>query len=116
VDSCPSHAISLAPVSYPPPQAKTDEASQALLALAESKLKQERMAAGIAQATDDADERQIAEAVAASNRLMAEDLIRESGYLLPQSDNVRALLKELLDAPQGEEFPADTVKRLLELL
>lgn len=116
VDSCPSHAISLAPVSFPPPQPKSAEAAAALLALAESKTTQARIAAGVAQGSGDTALGQVAEAVAMSNRLMAEDLLRESGYLLPQSDNVRALLQCLLDEPQGEGFPADVVKRLLALL
>jgi Fe-S-cluster-containing dehydrogenase component len=116
VDSCPSHAISLAPDSYPQPQPKTDEVAGPLMKLAESKLKQARIADGVAQSSSDADTRQIADAVAQSNRLMAEDLLRESGYLLPQSDNVRALLKELLEEPQDADFPANAAKRLLELL
>ena len=116
VDACPSHAISLAPVSYPPPQQKTDEAAAALMKLAESKLSQARIAEGVAQSAGDADTRQIADAVAQSNRLMAEDLLREAGYLLPQSENVRALLQELLQQPQDAGFPTDAAKRLLELL
>jgi hypothetical protein len=116
VDACPSHAISLSPVSYPPPQSKADTVSETLLKLAQSKLTQASIAEGVAQSSIDADTRQIADAVAASNRLMAEDLLRESGYLLPQSENVRALLKALLDAPPDEAFPADAARRLLELL
>jgi Fe-S-cluster-containing hydrogenase component 2 len=116
VDACPSHAISLAPVSFPAPQAKSAEVAAALLALAESKTTQSRIAAGVAEGTGDAALRQVAEAVAMSNRLMAEDLLRESGYMLPQSENVRALLQSLLDEPQSEGFPADVVRRLLALL
>jgi hypothetical protein len=116
VDACPSHAISLSPASYPPPQSKADAVCEALLKLAQSKLTQARIAEGVVQSAIDADTRQIADAVTMSNRLMAEDLLRESGYLLPQSESVCTLLKALLKEPPDEAFPADAARRLLELL
>ncbi len=51
-----------------------------------------------------------------SNRLMAEDLLRESGYMLPQSENVQTLLVRELESMKDSEFPKDVAKRLLELL
>ena len=50
-----------------------------------------------------------------SNRMMAEDLIREAGYMLPQSDNVKYFLQSLLDNPM-EGLPRDKVERLLDIL
>ena len=47
---------------------------------------------------------------------MAEDVLRESGYLLPQSDNVQTLLRRELETAKDDAFPKDAVKRLLELL
>ena len=55
-------------------------------------------------------------AVARSVRLVNEDLLRESGYMLPQSGNAHALLRELLENPPSPDFPADAARRLLELL
>jgi hypothetical protein len=104
------------PASYPPPQSKADAVCEALLKLAQSKLTQARIAEGVVQSAIDADTRQIADAVTMSNRLMAEDLLRESGYLLPQSESVCTLLKALLKEPPDEAFPADAARRLLELL
>ena len=66
--------------------------------------------------TDDPVARQFAEALRTSNRIMAEDLLREAGYMLPQSDNAQKLLQDLLDAPMGEDFPAEDVKTLMKLL
>jgi rubrerythrin len=48
-----------------------------------------------------------------SNRLMAEDLLRESGYMLPQSDNVKELLQTLLDNKQPDGFPKEAVEELI---
>lgn len=116
VDSCPSHAISLVPDSYPPQQEKTDEICASLRHLAESKVRQEQAALKAAQTSKNPVERQLAKSVAMSNALMAEDLMREAGYMLPQSSNAADLLKSLLDTPQPDDFPKDAVDELLKLL
>jgi len=67
-------------------------------------------------ASDDPVLEQIASALVRSNRLMAEDVCRESGYMLPQSGNVRKLLEDMLAADHPEDFPEDAVRKLLEKL
>ena len=47
---------------------------------------------------------------------MAEDLLRESGFLLPQSINVQEFLQSLLKKDQEEGFPKEAVEKLLSLL
>jgi ferredoxin len=115
VDACPSHAIFLVPDTFPPQQEKTDVVVKALLPLLKSKTEQERALRGMAEETGIPILRQLATALQMSNRLMAEDLLRESGYLLPQSENVQMLLKSLLDDLPAD-FPVDAVERLLALL
>jgi NAD-dependent dihydropyrimidine dehydrogenase PreA subunit len=51
-----------------------------------------------------------------SNRIMAEDLLREAGYMLPQSANARTLLERLKDYASDESFPGDAVELLLNKL
>lgn len=116
VDACPSHAISLVPDEYPPQQEKTNVVIDTLLALSKSKAEQEKIAADIVKSSDNPILRQLASALSKSNRLMAEDLIREAGFMLPQSQNVRDFIQSLLDEPQPDDFPVDVVKRLLEIL
>lgn len=116
VDACPSHAISLIPEEFPAQQGKTDAVKKALLSLAESKVKQEQIAAYIEKNTDNPVLKQLAKVLCISNHLMAEDLIRESGYMLPQSQNVQVFLKSLLDTDQPEGFPKEAAERLLEIL
>jgi len=116
VDACPSHAISLVPDFYPSQQEKTDIAKKALLLLAKSKVKQEKIATDIEKNTDNPIHRQLAQALSISNRLMAEDLLRESGYMLPQSQNVLDFLHTLLVDDQPEGFPRAVVERLVEIL
>lgn len=116
VDACPSGAISLLPSEYPPQQSKTDEVVSALMKLSKSKASQELAADTIAKTSEVAQSRQLAEAIALSNRMMAEDLIREAGYMLPQSDNVKEFLKSLLDNNQPDDFPTEAVEKLLRIL
>lgn len=115
VDACPSGALSLLPDEYPSQQEKTDDVVSALFSAAKSKTQQEKHAAAIAATAKSGALRQIAEAIEMSNRMMAEDLIREAGYMLPQSDNVKYFLQSLLDNPT-EGLPRDKVERLLDIL
>lgn len=116
VDACPSHAISLVPEEYPPQQEKKKNVQNTLFSLAESKTTQEKIALHMGKTTDNPIVRQLAEALCMSNRIMAEDLLREAGYMLPQSVTVQDFLQSLLDTPQSEDFPTTVVERLLALL
>ena len=113
VDACPSHAISLVPEEFPSPQEKTEDTIEMLVKLMKSKSEQKAIAAAITENTDDPILKQLAGALSISNGLMAEDLIREAGFLLPQGPPVRILLEQL---SEDENIPADVVKKLLELM
>ena len=104
-DACPSGAISLVPREYPPQQAKKEEVAAALRDLAAGKEEQELTAAGLPG--------KLAEAVRRSNRIMTEDILRESGYMLPQSGNARTLLEGMLAYAGEPDFPLDAVEYLL---
>lgn len=116
VDACPSHAITLVPESYPPQQEKKAAVLAAMRALSASKANQEQLFALLEQTTLSEPARRLAKAMRRSCRLKAEDVLRESGYMLPQSENVQTLLKSELETVKDEAYPSDAVKRLLELL
>jgi len=105
-DACPSGAISMVPVEYPPQQTKTEAVVGALNALLHSKSEQENIAAGLPG--------KLAVAIQKSNHIMAEDIVREAGYMLPQSENAMDFLQSLLDNKQPEDFPTEVVNKLLE--
>ena len=107
-DACPSGAISMVPKEYPLQQQKTDAVIGALKALLRSKSQQENIAAGLPG--------KLAAAIEKSNHSMAEDIIREAGYMLPQSKNVKKFLQSLLEQKHSEGFPKETVEKLLEIL
>ena len=104
-DACPAGAISLVPREYPRQQVKTDAVIAALRQLVSSKAAQETLAAGLPGP--------LAKAIERSNRIMAEDLLREAGYMLPQSGNAHMLLKEMLTHAQEPGFPVKAVEQLL---
>ena len=112
-DACPSAAISMVPVEYPPQQAKDEAVTAAEYALAKSKAKQERIALQLAEGAEEDGLYRLMKAAARSIRLVNEDLLRESGYMLPQSANTHALLEDLISNPPTKEFPLDAAKELL---
>lgn len=116
VDACPSGAISLVPDEYPPQQEKPKNVVNALMQVVDSKTNQEHMAKKLAKTSEDPVFAQLMEAISESNRLMAEDIIREAGYLLPQSPNTLSFLEKLLAQEQASDFPKDVVERLVQLI
>lgn len=105
-DACPSGAISMVPLEYPLQQPKSEEVVNAMKVLLRSKSEQENIAAGLSG--------KLAIAIEKSNRIMAEDIIRESGYMLPQSQNTKEFLQSLIDNKQSDDFPTEVVEKLLD--
>ena len=111
-DACPSGAISMVPVEYPPQQKKDDAVVAAMNRVAENKAKAEKVAMQLARDTDKPGLRRLMKAIARSSRLSAEDILREAGYMLPQSGNSMNLIQDLLDDPPGQGFPSDAANTL----
>lgn len=107
-DACPSGAISMVPKELPPQQKHSEAVTAAMKALLRSKAEQENIAAALPG--------KLAAAIEKSNRIMAEDIIREAGYMLPQSGNARTFLESLLRGQAGEDFPGAALEKLLALL
>lgn len=104
-EACPSHAISMMPKRLPPQQEKDEKVLEMLDRLIRSKTVSEKIASempGILSA-----------AVERSNRLMAEDLCREAGYMLPQSRQTKAFLERIREY---SDIPQDVVEMLLETI
>ena len=104
-DACPSGAISLVPQDYPPQQPKEASVTEALRSLIQSKNQAEAIAAQLPDA--------LSAAVEKSARLMAEDLCREAGFMLPQSSNAKAFLESIRNYPG---IPAEAVETLLKTI
>lgn len=114
-DACPSKAISMIPVTYPPQQQKTEKVCAALFNMVKQKIEERQAALAVAAQTDKAGLKALMHAFAKSEQLVAEDLMREAGFMLPQSANAHKLLRALADDPP-EGFPVKTALELLKLL
>ena len=114
--ACPSGAISMVPVEYPPQQKKTEQIVALSNALAKSKSRQEKLARQLAESTDNDSFYRLMTAVSKSVRLVNEDLLREAGYMLPQSSNAHELLRSWIENPPTDEFPVEAARKLLELI
>ncbi len=100
--ACPSGAISMMPKKMPKEQEHHQDTIEAMKILLRSKAEQENSASAIPGV--------LYQAIEKSNRIMAEDLIREAGFMLPQSEQVRAFLSSLKQYPS---IPKDAIKTLL---
>lgn len=104
-DACPSAAISMVPKVYPPQQPKADDVIEALRALIQSKVQAESLASQLPDA--------LSVAIEKSSRLMAEDLCREAGFMLPQGGNSRRFLESIQNYP---DIPRNDVEELLRTI
>jgi hypothetical protein len=104
------------PEEFPPQQKKSEAVKRALRLLSASKSRQEKIVVEISKRADSPALKKMSQALSQSNRIMAEDIMREAGYMLPQSQNVRAFIQALIDRPQSEDFPKAAAERLLAIL
>ena len=58
----------------------------------------------------------LGKALERSNRIMAEDLLREAGYMLPQSGNAKALLEMMEGFSDEPGFPKEAFALLRSTL
>ncbi len=114
--ACPSKAISMLPLELPPQQKKDESVINSLNSLMKNKVKVENMAKQIAENTENDNLYRLMKAIEKSNRFMAEDLVREAGYMLPQSKNAHEFLESMIENPPTSEFPVEEAKKILEKL
>ena len=111
--ACPSGAISMVPYKYPKQQDKDELVVEKLRRVISSKVDQEQIAHYIFENSNDENEKLLAKILMKSNRLITEDLYREAGYMLPQSNNTKLFLEELLEKDNTNK---EDTEKLLELL
>lgn len=102
-DACPSRAISMIPRKMPIEQKHEKEVIDSLTLLFKNKVKTEYMSKGV--------DNKLIKAIELSNRIMAEDIIREAGYMLPQSKNSKILLENL----SKKNLPDNIIKKINNL-
>ncbi len=113
-DACPSGAISMVPTEYPPQQKKEEGVVALANRLAANKAEQEQIARQMLQQPQQPGLTRLLTAMQKSVRLVNEDLLREAGYMLPQSANAHQLLQDWVDNQPPETFPREAARELLE--
>ncbi len=115
-EACPSGAISMIPDELPPQQPKANSVKMVLYSMAKNKAEEEKAALQISEKTDTDGLYRLMQAVAKSERLVEEDIMREAGFMLPQSSNTNELLERLIMSPPSMDFPAEAAKKILETI
>lgn len=115
VTACPSGALTLVPTDYPKQQNKKTGVIEEMKKVVTEKIEAEQKIKESIQVENDPIKIQLLIALAESNRIMAEDIEREAGFMLPQSGNVRELLLSLLKS-EDKDLPIDAINLLLEHL
>lgn len=111
--ACPSKAISMLPRVYPKQKVKDKRVISELFKLADSKIDQIKTLKYLISKSSDDDEKRFYKALIHSNKVMVEDMMREAGFMLPQSSNTNKLLISL----KGKDEEIDKViNKLLEKL
>lgn len=114
--ACPSRAISMVPLEYPPQQKKSGIVINAANALANQKALQESVASALAVSAQHDGLYRLMSAFVRSARLVNEDILREAGYMLPQSRNTHDLLEKLTASVPSDDFPSEAAQRLLRAI
>ena len=111
--SCPSKAISMLPRVYPKQKVKDKRVIRELFKLADSKIEQIKVLKNMINNSSNDDEKRLYKAFIHSNKVMVEDMMREAGFMLPQSSNTNKLLLSL----KGKDEEIDKViNKLLDKL
>lgn len=114
--ACPSGAISMVPLEMPPQQKKSGKVIEVANRIVKNKVTADQISKQLANSGKKEGLKRLLKAFEKSNRLIAEDLLREAGYMLPQSKNTHKLLEELIENPPTKDFPSEIAKKLLERL
>ena len=103
------------PAELPAQQPKDADVCAKAFDLTKNKAEIEKTAKTIAETTDSDVLKRLAIGIKKSTRLVSEDVMREAGYMLPQSRIAQDMLGRLiLNPPEG--FPVKAAQRILELI
>ena len=107
-NACPAHAITMVPNNYPKQQEKNNNVINTLLDNKKKKIEEIKILSGLMENASD-EEKKLLKAIIHSNTVIIEDLMREAGFMLPQSKNAHDLLVKI----SHDEKVKDVVDALL---
>lgn len=97
--ACPAKAITMIPNKIPPQQKKEKEVIKALMKAADNKIEENKILKYLLKQNSD---NKLVKALLHSNKVILEDIMREAGYMLPQSKNTHELLEKLINTDAKE--------------
>lgn len=112
-NACPSHAITLVPNKMPKQQEKQEEVVKALFKVANTKIDAINKLKTMIKSSSNEEEKRLYKALIHANKVIVEDLMREAGYMLPESKNTHEFLEELKKTTPQQE---NTIQQLLNKL
>jgi len=115
-EACPSGAISMVPYVYPAQQPKKVEVLEKLDTLSLAKAEEQQIARQVQAGAGEGKGGlfRLMTAAEMSMRLVHEDIMRESGYMLPQSKNAQSVLSQCVSQLPTSDFPAAEAMEILE--
>ncbi len=114
IRACPSQAITMIPNKMPPQQKKEQAVVNELFKIADSKIEEIKILSYLLDNANEDNEKRFLKTLIYSNKVMVEDIMREAGYMLPQSRNANKLLNNLLN--QDNDCDKEIIKKLINKL
>lgn len=108
-NACPSRAITMIPNILPKIQPKNNAMVNALFTIADNKIKENQILNDMLNKVPN-DEQKLIKALIHSNTVIIEDLMREAGYMIPQSPKSQELLTKLATNNSTANKILETIK------
>lgn len=112
--ACPSKAITMIPNIMPPQAKKNPAVVNELSKIADNKIEEIKVLKNLLLNENDKNKIRLYKALIHSNKVVIEDIMRESGYMLPQSKNAHIFLKNLLN--EENNVNKEIIQKLLDKL
>ncbi len=110
VKACPARAITMVPNKMPKQQPKNQVVISELFKIVNSKIEQNKILKSLLK--ENKEDSRLLKSLIHSNKVMVEDIIREAGYMLPQSKNTHQFLEDI--KANGDETSKKIAQTLLD--
>ncbi len=111
-NACPARAITMLPNKYPKQQPKQQPVVNQMFKIVNHKIDEIKILKHLLK--ENKEDEKILKALIHSNKVMIEDILREAGYMLPQSKNTNDLLNDIKE--NGDSTSKDIASKLLDII
>ena len=108
--ACPAKAITMIPNVMPKQQPKNPSVINQIFKVVDSKIDEIKILNHLLK--ENKEDGRLIKTLIHSNKVMIEDLLREAGYMLPQSKNTHEFLEKI--KANGDETAKEIVQKLLD--